>query len=371
LVIPGALAVAAAPSLGARDSAAASLAAAVMAGYDIMTRLGQAIDGAAALSRGIWPTYFLAPAAMAAVTARLAGLDAARAAQALGLALVRASPGVGHHNTAATSRWLAVGQAAETGLLAALAARAGFTCDLGVLDGGFLASIYGIKPNPAALSSGLGENFALGQGFALAGVSFKPWCAARRTMAATQALTELLAAGVPPGAITRIKAAVPPAHHRMVDHGVAIGDRSSFLTSLPYRLAVAALDPPAALAAVQAPPQVAENIAAFMARVEVAPLAPDDPLMTDFPRQWPARVEAMTAVACHQRVIARVPGDPQRPFDDAAVREKFHRFAAPAVGAEAAARILASALGLLSGYTPAAALMRDVEDTIGRVAQIE
>jgi 2-methylcitrate dehydratase PrpD len=190
-------------------------------------------------------------------------------------------------------------------------------------------------------------------------------------MAATQALTEILAAGVPPGAITRVKAFVPPAHHRMVDHGVAIGDRSSFLTSLPYRLAVAALDPRAAFAAVQAPQEVAENIAAFMARVEVAPIAPDDVLMADFPRQWPARVEVTTPAGRHARVVTHMPGDPQRPYDAAAVQEKFHRFAAPAVGAEAAARILQRALGLLTGQTPAAALMRDVEKIAGRIAQRE
>ena len=44
---------------------------------------------------------------MAAVTARLLGLDARQAAQALALALTRASPGVGHHGAATTARWLA------------------------------------------------------------------------------------------------------------------------------------------------------------------------------------------------------------------------------------------------------------------------
>ena len=55
---------------------------------------------------------------------------------------------------------------------------------------------------------------------ALHQVSFKPWCAARQTMAATQALKEIMAEGVAAGDITRIEAAVLPPHQKMIDHGV-------------------------------------------------------------------------------------------------------------------------------------------------------
>jgi 2-methylcitrate dehydratase PrpD len=299
------------------------------------------------------PTYFTAPAAIAAVAARLLGLDAEKTAQALALALVRASPGVGTHNPATTARWLAIGLAAETGVVSALAAQAGFTSDLALLDGGFLPGIYGITIDPAALSAGPKEPPALTE------VSFKPWCAARQTMAATQGLRQILAAGVPADGITRIKAFVPPPHHRMVDHGVAAGNRSSLLTSLPYCLAVAALDPEAAFTLAPPSGEVPPNIRAFMARIEVAPATE---LMANFPRQWPARVEVTTPAGRRECVVAHVPGDPQRPFDGAAVQEKFRRFAGPAVGAEVATRVLDRALGLLNGQTNAAQLMQDIDD---------
>src|SRR4029077_17931772 len=133
----------------------------------------------------IWPTYFATPLGIAAAAARLFGLDAQQCGHALALALVRSAPGVGHHNVATTSRWLAVGQAAEAGLSAALAARAGFTSDLGFVDWGYLPGIFDLKPNMAVLAEGLGTRFGLGE------VAFKPWCAARQTMAATQALIEI------------------------------------------------------------------------------------------------------------------------------------------------------------------------------------
>ena len=178
------------------EADAADLAAAIVAGYEAMIRLGSAIDGPSVLYRGIWPSYFAAPFGVAAVAARLLRLDAQQAAHALATALIMAAPGTGHHAAITTARWLAVGHAAGRGLQAALAAQAGFTSDLKLADGDFLKNIYGIATNAGVLGAGLGE-------LALHQVSFKPWCAARQTMAATQALKELLAEGVAANSIAR------------------------------------------------------------------------------------------------------------------------------------------------------------------------
>jgi 2-methylcitrate dehydratase PrpD len=358
IVIPGALVIAAA--FGMRDPA--MIAAAMLAGYEVMTRLGLAIGGATALYRGIWPTYFTAPTAMAAVAARLFGLDATATAQALAIALVRSSPGVGHRNAATTARWLAVGQAAEAGLMAAFAARAGFTADLGLLDGPYLRGVYDIDIKLEAVTlSDLEEDTAPAM---LEEVSFKPWCAARQTMAATQGLIEILDAGVAAEAIANVHASVPPPHHRMVAHGVTVGDRSSFLTSLPYRLATAAFSPGVAFDIAQSPPALPAEIRAFMDRVVVRA---DERLLADFPRQWTARVAVETPAGTQERLVTYVPGDPQRPFDSAAVQRKFLRFAGPAVRDAAAAKLLESTLGLFDGAITPAQLMTDVEAVIVRV----
>jgi 2-methylcitrate dehydratase PrpD len=348
IVVPGAVAIAAA--LRSRDPEA--LAAAMTAGYEVMTRFGQAIDGSSVLYRGIWPTYFAAPLAIAAVAARLLDLDAPQCAHALALALARSAPGFGHHNLTSTSRWLAVGQAAEAGLVAALAARAGFTSDLGLLDGGYLPSVFNLKPDMVALTDGLGERFRLEE------VAFKPWCAARQTMAATQALIEIISCGVVPDTITRVAAFVLPPHRRMIDHRIAAGDRASFLTSLPYRLALAALVPDAAFDVAQAPAHVPDHIRAFMNQVAVVP---DEALLAQFPARWPARVEVSTSSSGRtERIVTDVPGDPARPFDRDAVREKFQRLAGPMIGPEACERTLAGAFGLLSGKTDPAGLLQQI-----------
>src|SRR5262249_6430774 len=163
------------------------LARASAGGYDAMIRLGLALRGPTILYRGIWPTHIGTAFGVAAVAARLMRLDATQAAHALALALTVAAPGVGHHNAPTTTRWLAVGLAARNGLVAARAARAGFTSDLNLLDGKFFASVYDIQPAMAELTRGLGQHLPM------LDLSFKAWCAARQTFAATQALTDILA----------------------------------------------------------------------------------------------------------------------------------------------------------------------------------
>src|SRR5262249_60077204 len=77
MTTPGAIVVLGALTLAASRPAAAAgdVMAAMLAGYEAMTRLGRAIDGPTVLYRGIWPTHFAAPLRLAAVAARLVALD--------------------------------------------------------------------------------------------------------------------------------------------------------------------------------------------------------------------------------------------------------------------------------------------------------
>jgi 2-methylcitrate dehydratase PrpD len=330
IVIPGALTIAAARR---GSTTADDLIAAILAGYEVMTRLGRAIDGPSILYRGIWPTYFTAPFGIAAVAARLFMLNERTAAMALAQALTFAAPGVGHHNAATTSRWLAVGNAARNGLAAAFAALAAYTADLDLLDGNFLPGIYGVTPDLAALTDGLGEREALAE------VSFKPWCAARQTMAATQALKEIIESGVMPASMTKIEVAVLPPHLKMIDHGVKSGDRASHLTSVQYCMAVEAVASHFAPSVDQSPVGLLPPLRDFMKKIKVKA---DESLLADYPRTWPARVIVTAGSARHERIVTHVPGDPARPFDRAQVERKFLAFTTPVVGVDRADRLLAA-----------------------------
>lgn len=350
IIIPAALTLAA-----ARGADGAALTGAIVAGIEAMVRLGLAIDGPQVIYRGIWPTYFAAPFGIAAVAARLHGFDAEQTGHALALALTFAAPGVGHHNAATTSRWFAIAQAARNGLVAARATQAGFTSDLSLLDGGFLHGIFGITPNLDAVTQGLGERFALDE------ASFKPWCAARQTMAATQALKEILADGVSHVQIRSVEVAQPPSYLKMTDHGVVSGDRASHLTSLPYHLAIAACDPDAEFDIAQSPPSVPEPVRAFMAKVTVIA---DAALLAHYPAAWPARLVVRTADGAHERLMLNVPGDPARPLSDAELGLKFRRFVAGAAGGPAAESLLAACAFALETTGAAAQLVARIEGTV-------
>ena len=248
------------------------------------------------------------------------------------LALILASPGVGHHNAATTARWLALGNAARNGLTAALDAQQGFTSDRKLIEGPALSGAYGITPDSSELTDALGERITLTE------VSFKPWCAARQTMAATQALKDIIEGGVAPATIEEIAVSVPPPHLKMINHGVVRGDRASHLTSVQYCMAVAALAPDMAFDVQQTPPELPPPIRALMTKIKVEP---DDHLLADYPRSWPARLCVMAGQAQHERTVTHVPGDPALPLDRANVCKKFLRFTEPVLGAAKAEHMLA------------------------------
>ena len=270
----------------------------------------------------------------------------------MALALTFSAPGVGHHNAATTSRWFAVGNAARNGLTAALAAQQGFTSDLKLVDGNFLSGIYGVMPDLAALTDGLGERSVLTE------VSFKPWCAARQTMAATQALKEIIESGIAPADISEIRASVLPPHLKMIDHGVVAGDRASHLTSVQYCMAVAALAPDMAFDVQQSPPDLPLAICDFMEKIRIEA---DESLLADYPQRWPARVRVVAGSRRREWLTNHVPGDPLEPLDRARVREKLLRFVTPAIGAEKANQVLARCSNALAS-SEFTSLLAEIED---------
>jgi 2-methylcitrate dehydratase PrpD len=347
IVIPAAIAIAA--HRPPRD--AGELSAAIVCGYEAMVRLGLALDGPTILYRFMWPTYLAAPFGTAAVASRLLGLNATQAAHALALSLTWAAPGTGRHGAASGARWLSIGQAARNGYTAVLAAQAGFTADLSLFEGGFFRDIYNIAPDMSAILDRLGDGSALPE------VSFKPWCAARQTMAAVQALKDVLAEGAAPNDMIRVEAFVIPPHLRMINHGVEPGDRASCLTSLPYQLALAALSPDMMLDVHQSSEQIPDRIRTFMEKIQVQP---DEGLLSDYPRTWPARVAVTTASGRREVAVMHVPGDPARRFEEMDVIEKFKRLVTGSGNADAD-NLLGTCRNVLDGVQTPDALLRAIK----------
>ena len=345
IVVPGALAIAA-----QLPPDPTGLSEAIVAGYEAMIRLGLALDGPSILYRGIWPTYLAAPFGIAAVAARLLDLSAEQAAHALALALTLAAPGVGHHSAPSGSRWFAAGSAARSGLVAAQAARSAITSDLNLLEGSFFSAVFNILPKADALTEGLGESAKLAE------VSFKPWCAARQTMGATQGLRELLDEGVARADITAIDVTVPPPFLKMVDHGI-VGGRTARLTSQPYQIALAAIAPELAFDVEQSD-DLPVDVLRFMNKIAIRA---DESMLHGFPGQWPARLRVRTASGDFDRLIDAIPGDPRQSFDIGDVIAKSRRLIG-VIADDVADRCD----GVLAGSATPAELLAFIDEACGR-----
>jgi 2-methylcitrate dehydratase PrpD len=156
-VLPPALAVAQQEGAGGR-----ALIAALVAGNEVMIRIGRA-TGHTNEARGFHAPGTTGPFGAAVACGHLLRLDAARMANALGIAgslaggLLEFARGDG-----GMVKRLHLGRASEAGVLAASLARDGFTGPRTVLEGefGFL-KVFCTRWEEAELTRGLGEDFLL------------------------------------------------------------------------------------------------------------------------------------------------------------------------------------------------------------------
>jgi len=156
---------------------------------------------------------------------------------------------------------------------------------------------------------------------------------------------------------------VLPPHLKMIDHGVTAGDRMSFLTSLPYQIAIALLAPDAALDIAKASPVMTPEIVALMGKVRVKA---DEALLADYPARWPARVVIKSMSGRHEYTCEHVPGDAERPLSAQALVDKFRGLAVPVAGDGRAEAMLDAALHIVDEPAAAAHLLRDIEGLYSR-----
>ncbi len=146
-----------------RGSGGRELIAAIVAGSEIMIRVGRATHHSNE-GRGFHAPGTTGPFGAAVACGRLMGFDAERMRNALGVAgsLACGLLEFARSGTGAMVKRLHLGRAAESGVLAASLAADGFTGPASVLEGefGFLRVYCGDDCDPAELTRGLGESYA-------------------------------------------------------------------------------------------------------------------------------------------------------------------------------------------------------------------
>ena len=296
------------------------VASAIWAGTQTMTRMGEAVRGPDILYRGVWPSCFAAPLSAAATAARMSGFDVGQTADALSLALMLSTRGTGRPHGSPSGRWVMFGLAVAAGLSAVAAVRAGYRGDPSLLDGTGFEDTWGFALDRERLTAATTHSV-------YPGLSMKPFCSAKQSIAAVEALRAILATGIAPGAITAVRVRVPPAYAGMVALKAQDKVRTTTLASAARQLALLACDPDRLYDVDRtrpgSDPAVNATVLGFEAKVEIVA---EPALAQYYPNEWPAEVEVMLGDGSARReLVVSAPGDPARPLDQAAIEDKAHR----------------------------------------------
>ncbi len=233
VVIPAVCSLASEAAFSGRD-----VLLAVVAGYDLA---GRVLDGSGGYrphnERGWHSTGTCGSYGAAAASARLLGLDAVRFAHALGVAGTFTGGTWAFLADGALVKRFHPGKAAETGVSAALLARAGLTGPGQVLDaewGGFYSTYAPGVSTPERAVAGLGRDFHILQS------GIKPYACCRTIHSAIDAIFAILAEV--PGGSQRIRALIVHgnAQTRRQFERVDVTNLLEAQFSMPYCLAVAA-----------------------------------------------------------------------------------------------------------------------------------
>ncbi len=168
---PGTVVVPAALAALDRGHTLDDLVAAMVVGYEVMIRLGLALDVSATRRRGWHLTGLTGPFGAAAAVARLRRLDRESLVRAFGIAGSCSAGLFAFSREGSMTKQLHAGRAAEAGVTAIELSRRGLTAPAWVLeaeDGGLLRAVSD-SPAPDRLRTDLGSHFALGR------VAVKPY----------------------------------------------------------------------------------------------------------------------------------------------------------------------------------------------------
>jgi aconitate decarboxylase len=349
LAVPVALALAEAdPALSGR-----AIVTALALGYEVGLRIGNAATTALFLN-GFHPQGTTGAFVAAATAGRLLGLDAAQMQHALGIA---GSMGAGlmAAQEGAMVKRLHAGRAAQSGMLAALLARRGFTGISDVVEasyGGFLSS-FARTPNVGRLLDGLGADWEAGK------VGFKMYPNVTSIHAALDGLRAVLVEdGVTAARIAEIS--VGCGHmtfvHTAWDYrpvGITAAQMNMFygLSVMAQRRNVSAGD--------YSDEAIADpDILAFIPRIKVAVDPEVEGKGPAFRHAARIGVRTTDGKSLHRDVWHRR-GSPENPVSRGEVEEKFAANVSGLLGADAAPRLqsLAARLDTLPDASEIVAIM--------------
>ncbi len=312
---PAAPVISAAFSLAEKlGSSGRDLLTAIVAGYDVMIRIGEAVTPS---HYRIWhTTATCGPFGSAAAAAKLLGLDGKQTLDALGNAGSQAAGLWEFATDKAMTKFMHCGNGARNGLFAALMASRGFTGAQRILEGdrGFFRA--------TSKETDEWEHFGdLNESFRINEVSIKPYAACRHAHGAINGALELRSRhGLVPGEVESIVVETYSNATRMAGNtGCGSEQEAKFSTAfcVASALIYGKLGPREFSEEARTNPLTRE----LASRVKLVAVEDLDAL---HPRKWPTRIRIRTKSGSEYAHFVEYPkGDPENPVSDRELEEKF------------------------------------------------
>lgn len=348
---PAAPVISAAFSLAEKlGSSGRDLITAIVAGYDVMIRIGEAVTPS---HYRIWhTTATCGPFGSAAAASKLLGLDEAQTLDALGNAGSQAAGLWEFATDKAMTKFMHCGNGARNGLFAALMSSRGYTGAKKILEGdrGFFRA--------TSKETEEWEHFAdLNKSFRIDEMSIKPYAACRHAHGAINGVLELRARhGLAPGEVDSIVVETYSNATRMAGNtGCGSEQEAKFNTAFCVACAVVRgkVGPAEFSEEARQDPVIREL--AGKVRLVVA-----DDLDSLHPQKWPSRIRVKTKAGSEYTNFVEYPkGDPENPVTDRELEDKFLNLAGMALSSEQASALcercrslenLKEAKDLLAGF---------------------
>lgn len=300
---------------------------AVVLGYEVMIRLGKALNPTAHYKQGFHPTGTCGAFGAAIAASKILGLDKEGMLNALGIVGSQAAGSMEFLAEGAWTKRMHPGWAAHNGIVASLLARRGFKGPSTILEGrdGFLHA-YSPSSDPRQVTDGLGGSFQIMK------TSIKPHACCRYKQAPIDGILslmkrhELKPSDVEQVILGILKTGFPI----IVQPEEAKYNPKSVVDaqfSMPFGAAVSAHYGKASLEEYTLENVRSREIREFMKKVQCV----EDPdLDKEFPRRWPASVKIIARGGREYSTrIDHPKGDPENPLSWEEIIEKFRNLTSP------------------------------------------
>jgi 2-methylcitrate dehydratase PrpD len=321
-IIPAALAAAQIAGCSGKE-----LIAAITAGYEVMIKLGVALDPAAHYARGFHPTGTCGTMGAAVTAAKILKLNEKEMMNTLGIAGSQAAGSMEFLSDGAFTKRLHPGWAAHSGIIAALLARENFTGPGTIIEGrfGFLHA-YSSGSKVARVLQNWGDPYEVLH------TSIKPHACCRYKQGPIDGILKIMRENnIDASQIEKVTLGILKAGFALVAEPETQKSNPKSVVdaqfSMPFGAAVAILNAKATLDEYTLENVNSARVKELMDKISCVK---DPELEKEFPKKWPAAVTLQTKDGKTYSTRIDFPkGDPENPLTWDELIDKFRNLIAP------------------------------------------